>query len=154
MQLYLVQHAQAKSEAEDPQHSLTEEGKHTARCMADFAARHKIAVAEIWHSGKMRARQTAEIFADALRPPGGVHEKPGLGPMEDVAPVASALAVATDNLMIVGHLPHLSRLTSRLLCQDETKTIVTFQMAGIVQLHREATGEWSLRWVVVPEIVR
>ncbi len=153
MQLYLVQHAQAKSEAEDPQRSLTEEGKQIARRMADFAARHNIVVAEVWHSGKMRARQTAEILVEAIRPPGGVQEKPGLGPLEEVAPVASALAVATDNLMIVGHLPHVSRLASRLLCQDETKTIVTFQMAGIVCLERAATGDWSLRWVVVPELV-
>jgi phosphohistidine phosphatase len=153
MQLYLVQHAQAKSEAEDPQRSLTEAGKQAALRMADFAARHKIAVAEIWHSGKVRARQTAEIFADALRPPGGVQEKPGLGPLEDVTPLVSALAGARDNLMIVGHLPHLSRLASRLLCQDETKTIVAFQMAGIVRLDREGAGEWSLRWIVAPELV-
>ncbi len=152
MQLYLVQHAQVKSEAEDPQRSLTEEGKQTALRMADFAARHKIAVAEIWHSGKLRARQTAEIFAEAMRPPSGVHEKPGLGPLEDVAPLVATLAGLEHNLMIVGHLPHLSRFTSRLLCGDETKSIVAFQMGGIVRLDREATGEWSLRWVVVPEL--
>ena len=153
MQLYLVQHAQAKSEAEDPQCSLTDEGRQIALRMAGFAARRNITVAETWHSEKLRARQTAEIFADALCPPGGVHQKPGLGPLEDVTPLVAALARARDNLMIVGHLPHLSRLAAYLLCQDETKTIVAFQMAGIVRLDREGAGEWSLRWVVVPELV-
>ncbi len=153
MQLYLAQHAQPKSEAEDPQRSLTQEGKQTALRMADFASRQKVAVAEIWHSGKLRARQTAEIFAETIRPSAVVHEKPSLAPMDDVAPLASTLCAVADNLMIVGHLPHLSRLASRLLCQDETKSIVTFQMAGIVRLDREAAGNWSLRWVVVPELV-
>jgi len=153
MQLYLVQHAQAKNEAEDPQRSLTKEGKQIALRMAGFAARRNITVAEIWHSEKLRARQTAEIFAEAIPPQAGMHEKPGLGPLEDVTPLVSALAGARDNLMIVGHLPHLSRLASRLLCQDETKTIVAFQMAGIVRLDREGAGEWSLRWIVAPELV-
>ena len=47
MQLYLVQHAQAKSKAEDPQRCLTQEGQHTALRMADFTAWQKAAVSDL-----------------------------------------------------------------------------------------------------------
>jgi phosphohistidine phosphatase len=153
MQLYLVQHAQAKSEAEDPQRPLTDEGRKVALRMADFIARRNIRVHQIWHSGKLRARQTAEIFAQALYPPGGVHEKPGLGPLDDVAPLVAALNQVQDGLMIVGHLPHLSRLVSRLLGREETKTIVNFQMVGIVCLERVAMGDWFLGWIVTSQLL-
>ena len=68
MQLYLVQHGAAKSEAEDPQRSLTAEGTKTIEGMAKYLSSLKLHVCRIEHSGKDRARQTAEIIAAHLRP--------------------------------------------------------------------------------------
>src|SRR5205807_2540846 len=63
MRLYLVQHGAAKSEAEDPQGGLTEEGQRTVERMADFPAALRLPLDRIEHSEKLRARQTAEILA-------------------------------------------------------------------------------------------
>jgi len=55
--------------------------------------------------------------------------------------------------MLVGHLPHLSRLASRLICGDEERKVVSFQMGGVVCLERDAEGNWSVRWALTPELV-
>jgi phosphohistidine phosphatase len=67
MQLYLVQHGAAKSEAEDPQRGLTDEGKRTIERMAAFLAPLGFSLDRIEHSEKLRARQTAEILAASRR---------------------------------------------------------------------------------------
>ena len=63
MRIYLVQHGASKSEAEDPERSLTDEGRQTVEKMADYLTSAGASVDRIKHSGKLRARQTAGILA-------------------------------------------------------------------------------------------
>ena len=154
MNLYLVQHAEAVPKEENPDRPLSEKGR------ADIlkVARHlsmnaDIMVRQINHSGKTRARQTAELLAEALEPTEGISDVPDLAPLDDPAVWVSYLADTTRNLMLVGHLPHLSKLATLLLCKDDTKTVVDFQMGGVVCLGRADDGNWSLCWMVTPEIV-
>jgi phosphohistidine phosphatase len=150
MELYLVQHGEAKPKDEDPERPLTERGFENARTMAEHASRLRVKVAEIRHSGKLRARQTAETFAQALGAP--LSESKGLSPKDDVAPLAKELTRRSENLMIVGHLPHLARLASRLLCGSEEPHLVTFQNSGIVRLDRDTDGRFHLRWNLPPDV--
>lgn len=53
---------------------------------------------------------------------------------------------------MVGHLPFLDRLASRLVAGDASAGAVRFTNSGIVCLGREA-GSWSLVWAVTPELV-
>jgi phosphohistidine phosphatase len=55
--------------------------------------------------------------------------------------------------MLVGHLPHLSHLASRLLGLDRNHAVVRFQMTGVVRLDRDEAGQWEVRWVFPPELV-
>jgi len=55
--------------------------------------------------------------------------------------------------MLVGHLPHLSHLASRLLGLDRNRAVVRFQMAGIVRLDRDEAGQWEVRWLFPLELV-
>jgi phosphohistidine phosphatase len=109
---------------------------------------------EIRHSGKRRAAETAEIFAAALGLR-AVAAVSGMAPNDDVEPVAVALAALSQPVMLVGHLPFLSRLTSLLLVADPERRLVQFHMAGTVCLAREApvsgrTPAWSLAWALTP----
>ena len=115
MHLYLVQHGAAKSKAEDPRRGLTDEGRRDVDRMAHFLAPLGLSLDRIEHSEKLRARQTAEILAARLQPAHGTHEIAGLTPHDDVEPVCARLQRESKNLMLVGHLPHLSHLASRLL---------------------------------------
>jgi len=80
MQLYLVQHGASKSETEDPQRGLTEEGRRVVEHLAHHLAAVGVAVERIEHSEKLRARQTAEILAAALHPREGTKQVSGIGP--------------------------------------------------------------------------
>jgi phosphohistidine phosphatase len=117
------------------------------------ARRADILIRQINHSGKTRARQTAKLLAEAIQPPEGVSDVPDLAPLDDPSVWVSYLAETTRDLMLVGHLPHLSKLVALLICRDETKKLVDFQMGGVVCLGRDEDGGWSLRWMVTPEIV-
>ena len=74
MGLYLVQHGKSLPKEIDPEKGLSDEGIAEVRRIAQVAAGYCCQVAQIGHSGKKRARQTAEIFASHLKPPKGVME--------------------------------------------------------------------------------
>ncbi len=151
MNLYLVQHAQAKPKEEDPARPLSDAGRAAAQAVAAFAARLGLEVNQIRHSGKTRARQTAEALAQALSPAGGVVAVSGLAPRDDVRPAAEALAAEDRPVMLVGHLPFVSRLAALLLAGDPDRGVVQFRQGGIVCLAREE-GRWLLAWALTPEM--
>jgi phosphohistidine phosphatase len=147
----LVQHGEAKPETKDPQRPLTDRGHEEVRRVARYAAAVGVRVAEIRHSGKLRARQTAEILAEHLKPPKGVHVMEGLEPNADPGKTRADLEQAGDGVMLVGHLPHLARLASSLLVGDPGREIVRFRNGAIVCLVR-AEGGWLVRWILTPEL--
>ncbi len=153
MFLYLVQHGEAMSKDKDPARPLSEKGQEDIRKVASYASQIGISVDEILHSGKLRAEQTAEALGKSLKPAGGFTQTDGLAPLDDPMIWAERLKERSKNTMFVGHLPHLAKLASYLLCGDGEKNVVAFKMAGIVCLQRDEAGEWSLQWMVTPEIV-
>ncbi len=152
MELFLVQHAESRTKDEDPDKSLTEDGVTAALQIASWAAQAEIQVDEIRHSGKMRAEQTAAILAEALPAQVGMNAVAGINPLDDPAPLAEELQSQQDSVMLIGHLPFLSRLAGILLNKDSERELVAFENAGIVCLQR-AGGEWSLRWAMVPRLL-
>jgi phosphohistidine phosphatase len=152
MRLYLVQHGESKSKEEDPGRSLTERGREVVERMADIASGMGVDPDVIYHSDKLRAKQTAEILAGRINPSAGIEEVEGIAPMDDPA-IAQELAESEERtLMLTGHLPHLSRLASLLLTGDKERDIIAFRNGGIVALSRHE-GDWNVDWIVVPEIM-
>ena len=153
MLLYLVQHAEARKEEEDPARGLTDQGFKDIARTAIFAEKFRIRVNSIHHSGKKRALQTAQMLADHLKPGKGVVQADGLAPMDDPGIWAGRLAGMNEDIMLVGHLPYMAKLAGLLLCGDREKMFVDFKMAGIVCLKRDDDKRWLLEWMVVPEMV-
>jgi phosphohistidine phosphatase len=151
--LYLVQHAEASREEEDPSRGLTDKGVRDIGRTAVFAAKLPVRLKQILHSGKKRALQTAEILGEYLVPEEGISETSGLSPMDDPQIWAERISAIGDNIMLVGHLPHLSRFASLLLCGDKNRRLLDFEMGGIVCLRREGDCNWTLDWMIVPEVI-
>lgn len=152
MPVYLVQHGRSLTKEQDPDRPLTGEGRAIVARMARIASEHQVRVALIRHSGKTRARQTAEILADALAPAGGLQPWEGMGPTDDVTALAGALDPAED-ILWVGHLPFLERLVSRLITGDDRRPVVKFQNGGIVCLDRDPEqASWRILWTLMPEL--
>jgi phosphohistidine phosphatase len=152
MPLYLMQHGEARPEQEDPARPLTERGRAEVARVARAVAGRKLGIVQVAHSGKLRARQTAEIVASLLSPTPAVEEMRGLGPNDDPRVAAEAVKEAAEPRLVVGHLPHLSRLASLLVVGDADKAVVAFRMAGLVCLSHGEDG-WRLAWAIVPEIL-
>jgi phosphohistidine phosphatase len=151
MELYLVQHGKARSKEEDPERGLTDEGLAESEATAAFLARLEPRIDGIWHSGKRRAEQTARIFGDSLSIADAVAAREHLAPQDDVSSVRQQLAAPSGgNLMIVGHLPYLSNLTSALVTGHPGRQIVRFRNSCIVCLEGMGDG-WLLSWMITPE---
>jgi phosphohistidine phosphatase len=152
MELYVVQHGEAKSESEDPERPLTERGAEAVRRMAAWAAQVGVRAAQIRHSGKRRAEQTAALLAERLAPVNGVIAVEGLKPNDDVRPVAESLQTEHESVMLVGHLPFLSRLASLLVAGNPEGGVIRFRQGGIVCLVQDE-GKWAVNWVMPPELL-
>ena len=153
MKLYLMQHGEAMSKAENPERPLNEQGRENAIRVANFLAQAGIRIHQIRHSGKRRAVDTAAIVAERLHIQHAVVAVDNINPNDDVQPVAEDLQRETNDVMLVGHLPFLSRLASVLLTGDPERTVIQFKNAGVVCLERQEEN-WVVAWIVIPEILK
>jgi phosphohistidine phosphatase len=152
MALFLVQHGKSLPKDKDPQKGLSPEGIEETERIAQAAKEYAVPVSKITHSGKTRARQTAEIFEAALKPSGGIHEDGGLNPLDDVTVFADTID-RTNDVMLVGHLPFMERLTAYLITGYFEKPVFKFQNSGIVCLDTDPTMEsWVIKWTLMPHI--
>jgi phosphohistidine phosphatase len=153
MRLFLMQHGQAVGEEDNPARPLTEKGRADTKKMVQYAVDHAdIHFTRIVHSGKLRARQTAEIWREHV-PAVTIEQAEGMEPTASPEFWRRRLVREADDMLLVGHLPHLARLAALLLCGNEANEVIRFHNAGLVCLERSERGDWSIRWVLTPEIV-
>jgi phosphohistidine phosphatase len=153
MRAYLVHHGKAKSADEDPNRGLSDEGRDEINRIAEFLAALRISVSLIQHSGKARAEETAHLLAGAIRTTAGPSHTDELNPDSDPYIAANFLKVYDDDILIVGHLPHLERLTALLLTGKPDCCPVRFRNGGVVCLEKGYPGNWSLLWAVTPDLL-
>jgi phosphohistidine phosphatase len=78
----------------------------------------------------------------------------GLAPNDDPLIARSLIETLEGPAVLVGHLPHLSRLCSLLVLGTPGPELVAFPSAAFVALSRRHDGGWRIDWVVTPEIAR
>lgn len=160
MDVYLVQHGEALSAEQDSRRPLSEAGRAAtrkmARCLADRGSELiDPPITDIWHSGKLRAQQTAEILAQALGPQTTPMGREGLNPNDDPRAVCEELTTGRDRreaVLLVGHLPHLARLAGLLLAGDTSKAPIRLVNAGVLKISA-AEDRWAVQWYVTPACV-
>jgi phosphohistidine phosphatase len=152
MALFLAQHGKSQSKDVDPEQGLSSEGSAEVERVAAAAQQQGLSVGRIVHSTKKRARQTAEIFAAALKPASGIREQEGLKPLDDPAVFAATIA-DDDDLLAVGHLPFMEKLVAYLVTGSLEPAVLKFINGGLVCLDRDpAGGRWFIRWTIVPRL--
>ncbi len=160
MKIYLVQHGIAYSKKVDPDRHVSPEGFEILHKIGEFAkSTKKIYPKIIFHSGKVRALQTAEIFANFLSPKQGFQQTEGLNPLDDPAIWAEKLNQMDEDIMVVGHLPHLQLLYERLVLKnlDQKELADTPQMefhnGGILALEKYGEKKWVVDFEILPNAV-
>ncbi|MCK5153584.1 MAG: phosphohistidine phosphatase SixA [Spirochaetales bacterium] len=153
MYLYLIQHALSKSKEEDPERGITDTGKAETEKIAQYFKSLNPEIHVIWQSGKKRAKETAEIFAHILGIDNRILEHSNLSPNDPIEPVTAALEKMHKDVIIMGHLPFLSRLMSYLTTGTDSCQIIKFENSGIICLKRN-DEQWKINWILSQENIR
>jgi phosphohistidine phosphatase len=148
MTLYFVQHGLALSKEVDADRPLSAEGRKEVERISSYLEKVGVTVNKICHSGKIRAMETARIFADQIGG-GNMSELSGMGPNDDVREFAATLR--DDKTMYVGHLPQMGNLVSYLITGDESEKVVKFANGGAVCVEEDNTG-FYIEWYLKPSI--
>ncbi len=153
MYLYLVQHADAVSKEIDPTRGLSEQGMVDIKRVSRYISGLDMNVHEIFHSGKKRALQTAQILASHLNIKDAVRETDGLSPMDEPESWFSKINNLNQNVMLVGHLPYMAKLASLFLCGNKDNKAVNFEMGCILCLRQEDDQNWTTDWIIKPRMI-
>ena len=148
MKLYLVRHGEALAKEVDPDQSLSEAGRANVERLAAFLDRRGLRAERILHSGKARARQTAEILAKTMADAGACAARDGLAPNDPTAPIADELEGLREDTVLVGHLPFMGDLAARLVVGSEDVIVAAFRPATMVCLEHDAGSGWHVAWML------
>ena len=145
MHLILVHHGDAVGPEVDPQRPLSPRGRVAVEGLASSAAARGVKPTVIWHSGKLRAKQTAEAFWRACNALAEFSATKDLQPDDPPKWIRDRLRKDTRDLMIAGHFPHLPRLLALLITGGEAG--VDFPLHGVVTLVTHDEGAtWQELW--------
>jgi phosphohistidine phosphatase len=143
--IYLVHHADAVDSDVDPQRPLSAAGRAHATALAAGAARRGVRPSAIWHSGKLRARQTADAFRAACNPQAEFAAIRGLQPTDPPDWIRDRLIDETREVMLVGHFPSLPRILHLLVTGRSDGDAHAFPLHGLVQLRADG-DRWVIEW--------
>lgn len=153
MKLYLVQHGDSLPEEVDPERPLSERGRRDVARLAELLGQRGIRVRQIFHSGKTRARETAELLAAQVAPGTAVAAMSGISPNDPVEPIAERIKGWNDDTLVAGHMPFLGRFAALLFAGNREPMVVAFQPGSAVCLERAITGTWVMNWMLRPELL-
>ncbi len=152
--LYLVQHGEAVSKDVDPERPLADRGAGDVDNLATCLVRAGVAVSTIYHSGKMRAQQTADILAEHITPDRASMQMDGIGATDATDAIAADLAQWPEGVVLVSHMPFVGRLTGRLTAGDEHRPPLAFLPGSAAALELTGDDGWIVAWMLRPELLR
>jgi phosphohistidine phosphatase len=146
--LYLVHHGDAVGPEIDLRRPLSAAGQAAVEELAKEAAVRGTRPEVVWHSGKLRCRQTAQAFWRACNALAEFSAARDLQPDDPPDWMANRLRGETRDILIAGHFPHLPRLLARLVGDAGA---APFPPHGVVALASDAGGEaWREQWRISP----
>jgi phosphohistidine phosphatase len=142
--VFLVHHGEAVGPEVDPRRPLSEGGRTAVEALAAAAAARGTKPGIVWHSGKLRAKQTAEAFWRVCNALAGFSATRDLQPDDPPQWMRDRLRAEDRDVLLAGHFPHLPRLLALLVGAEEGS--VTFPLHGVVALE---TGDGGATWTEV-----
>ena len=128
---------------------LSDRGRVEVDMLAQKAAEHGAKPDIIWHSGKLRARQTAEAYRKRCNPLATFSATRGLQPTDPTNWIVDSIAGEAKHILLAGHFPHLPRLLGRLVTGNPDADPGQFPLNGVVALE-QVDGKWVERWRLQP----
>ena len=146
MNLYLVHHGPAVGPDVDPRRPLSAVGRATVDRTAAIAATRGARPVVVWHSGKLRAKQTAEAFWRACNALAAFSATRDVQPDDSPMWIRDRLRGEARDILLAGHFPHLPRLLADLTGAPPDAPH-DFPPHGVVALVTDDEGEtWREDW--------
>lgn len=146
----LLRHGEAYPSSVNPERPLTEKGVVETKKVARALKRLGIHFDAIYHSPKLRAKQTAEIVAKEL----GVNnliETEVLLPEADPKEVEKIVREGEGKAVFCGHLPHLARFFGLLYLGIDDDKVIDLRTSGGIGLKKG--HRWVLDFVIYPSLL-
>jgi phosphohistidine phosphatase len=144
MRLYLVQHGDALTKDVDPERPLSGQGRADITRLVAWLETNDVAVSSIWHSGKTRARETAELLGAVLETGGKISPAEDLGPIDPPEVFLKRLQSVDEDTLIASHVPFVARVVSQAVTGSSDQQLVEFQPGSIAVIERNESGAWHL----------
>lgn len=157
--LYLVRHGIAVPHGDpdfaDDDRPLTDKGRSHAKQVGKGLRRLGVEPTRILTSPLPRARETAEIVADALKLGEILEDADALRAENDAASIRDWLnTVEGESLMLVGHNPSLSNLVGLLITGEHGLPLVELRKGGVAAFASGPDGGLRLDWLARPKLLR
>lgn len=156
MRLYFLRHGIAedreKWQGDDADRPLTEKGRKRLERTARNIAPLDLELNVILTSPLVRARQTAEIMAKALKLKDALREDPRLAPGFNLDALKSLLAEYSEfkAILLVGHEPDFSQTINAL---THGTVVVKKGALARVDLTDRTTPQGQLAWLIPPKML-
>jgi len=158
MRLYLLRHATASDVApNDDERELTQEGREEARVAGVALARMGVKPSHILSSPLVRARQTAEIAAKALKFSKDIELADELENGISTAALLKALQSCASNgpVLLVGHMPSLSEHLAAFIGSENVQSLPMGKgSVACVEIEPLRSGTGQLLWLMRQEQLR
>ena len=151
MYLYILQHGEAVPKEIDPERPLSEHGKRDIRIRARHLQHMGVQLGNIFHSGKLRAEQSARLIAETLSPETRPVQAEGLNPNDDPAVIIGDIEQINENILIASHMPFVSRLCSTLLTGTIDAEFAS--VPGTLFCLEKADNKWRLVYMLTPDFL-
>lgn len=161
MKIYLLRHGNASNGYPDSSRTLSLEGRAEVTNLAQYLKKSGHAMPKlVWHSPYRRAVETMEIFLKITEPEGvQVHMRENITPEDNLHALIEALSELQEDLLIVGHNPFLSILTSLLVSGERSRIRIHLPTSGLVCLECAPIGNFGqlgpcmLSWMLDPKLL-
>jgi len=154
MRLYIVQHGDSLPKDVNPDRPLSNRGRADIERLTEWLSSHNVQITQILHSGKTRAKETAEILRPLLKSPSQIYEGQGLAPNDSPEAFLHHLGDSDKDTLVAGHMPFVARTVSQALTGAPDRQLVEFVPGSVAGIERSGDASWRLFMFVRPEFLR
>lgn len=149
MQLYLMRHGQAAAPSATQEQVLTRDGQSGIEKIARQLNQQGIKVSQLFHSEKIRSRQTAEIMARHIAATTTLQIHAHIKPNDDPQQIINDIQDWHDDTLIVSHLPFIPHLIGLLTADIKASNTMSFAPGTVISLSPKNTA-WQIEWILSP----
>jgi phosphohistidine phosphatase len=153
MKIYLVRHGESDLGEIDDERPLSEKGIADIEHLAKFIAPLDLQLVNLFHSEKLRAKQTAKILSEVVSLSNPSLSSPELDPLAPLTPMMNEINFRQGDIMLVGHMPFMGKMLAKLLTGNVNKEHVAFVPGCMVCLVEVEKNHWVIQWMLTPELI-